>query len=68
MNALEITKTLKANKNGLLWVNDERREAAYHPGNGYCCEVVEYNAATVAKSDPAFGVIDTTDGTTYAAI
>jgi hypothetical protein len=25
MTALEITKTLKANKNGLLWVNDERR-------------------------------------------
>ena len=68
MTALEITKTLKANRKGLLWISDERREAAYHPGNGHFCEVVDYSAATVAKSDPAFGVVDTTDGTTYAAI
>ena len=68
MTALEIIKTMKANRNSLLWINDNRLHAAYHPGNGHVCEVVDYNAATVAKSDPAFGVVDTTDGTTYAAI
>lgn len=68
MTALEITKAMKANRTGLLWINDDRREAAYHPRSGSYCEVVDYNSALVAKSDPAFGVVDTTDGTTYAAI
>jgi hypothetical protein len=68
MNALKITKSLKANRKSLLWINDERRESAFHPNNGAPCESVDYNAAVMAKSDPCFGVVDTTDGTTYAAI
>lgn len=69
MTALEITKAMKSNRKGLLWINDDRREAAYHPNTpSSYCETVDYNDALVAKSDPAFGVVDTTDGTTYAAI
>jgi hypothetical protein len=69
MTALEITKALKSNRSNILWINDERREAAFHPGgNVSACAPVNYNAATIAKGDPAFGVIDQTDGTVYAAI
>jgi hypothetical protein len=69
MTALEITKALKSDRKGILWINDERREAAFHPGgNVSACTPVGYNAATIAKGDPAFGVIDQTDGATYAAI
>jgi hypothetical protein len=67
MNALEITKTLKANRRSVLWVNDDRREAAYHSGTGSYCVPVDYSAATVAKTDPAFVVVEKIDGTTYAA-
>jgi hypothetical protein len=68
MTALEITKAMKADRNGVLWINDERRKAAYHSGIGSYCDVVDYNSAVIAKTDPAFGVVDTRDGTTYAAI
>jgi len=69
MTALEITKALKGNdRKALLWINDERKEAAFHPENGKCCERVNYNAAITAKADPAFVIVDKTDGTTYAAI
>ena len=68
MTALEIVKAMKANRNGILWINDERCKAAYHSGKGPYCNPVKYSAAVMAKTDPAFGVIDTLDGTTYAAI
>jgi hypothetical protein len=69
MTALEITKSLKTCRASILWINDERREAAFHPGgNVSACTPVSYNDATIAKGDPAFGVIDKTDGATYAAI
>lgn len=68
MTALEITKALKANRNGVLWVNDDSKQAAYHPGGGISyCTPVGYNDAILAKTDPAFIVISNTDGNTYAA-
>ena len=69
MTALEITKALKAERSGaLLWINEDRKEAAFHGGAVSYAVAVDFNAALVAKSDPAFGLVDTTDGTTYAAI
>jgi hypothetical protein len=69
MTALEITKALKDERSdALLWINEDRKEAAFHGGAVSCAVAVDFNAAMVAKSDPAFGLVDTTDGTTYAAI
>ena len=68
MTALEIIKALKADRqNAILWINEDRKEAAFHSGVTSYCVTVEFNAAMVAKSDPAFGIIDCTDGHTYAA-
>lgn len=69
MTALEITKALKADRqNAILWINEDRKEAAFHGGAVSYAVSVDFNAAMVAKSDPAFCIVDTTDGTTYAAI
>jgi hypothetical protein len=69
MTALEITKALKAaRKDALLWINEDRMEAAFHSGATSHAVAVDFNAALIAKSDPAFCIVDTTDGTTYAAI
>ena len=69
MTALEITKALKAaRKDALLWINEDRMEAAFHSGATSYAVTVGFNAALVAKGDPAIGIVDTTDGTTYAAI
>tara|TARA_R110000822_G_scaffold302666_1_gene427045 strand:+ start:525 stop:740 length:216 start_codon:yes stop_codon:yes gene_type:complete len=71
MTSLEIIKALKsARSDALLWINEDRKEAAFH---GATADVsyavtVDFNAALVAKSDPALGIVDTTDGTIYAAI
>ena len=69
MTALEITKALKADRqNALLWINEERKQAAFHSGVVSHALTVDFTAALIAKSDPAFCIVDTTDGTTYAAI
>ena len=67
MTALEIIKALKANKNGSLWVNETCRQAAYLPGDGHDHVAVDYNAAKIAKGDPAIAVLQTIDGAVYAA-
>ena len=69
MTAIEITRALKADRrNAVLWINEQRKEAAFHPGNGSYCVAVNYISAMVAKADPAFGIIDETDGRIYAAL
>jgi len=69
MTALEIIKALKADrKNAILWINEDRKEAAFHGGAVSYAVTVDLNAALVAKGDPAIGVVDVTDGTTYAVI
>lgn len=69
MTALEITKALKADRqNALLWINEDRKQAAFHSGVASHSVTLDFNAALVAKSDPNFGIVDTTDGITYAAI
>jgi hypothetical protein len=72
MTALEITIMLKNTRDernpAILWINHERRSAAVHPGGGEaCCIQVTYNDAKVASADPAFNIIDQTDGEIYAA-
>ena len=68
MKTLEITKAMKSNRDSILWINDERKEAAFHPCNGSYCTPVDYFSAVMAKTDPAFGVVDDVDGTIYSAI
>lgn len=69
MNALDIIKSLKADrKNAVLWINEERKEAAFHGGVTSYAVTVDFNAALVAKGDTSVVIIDKTDGTTYAAI
>lgn len=67
MNALDIIKALKANRNNVLWINEERKEAAFHSGVTSYAVTVAFNSALVAKGDPSVVIIDKTDGTTYAA-
>tara|TARA_R110000787_G_scaffold71774_1_gene159829 strand:- start:927 stop:1133 length:207 start_codon:yes stop_codon:yes gene_type:complete len=68
MTTLDIIKAMKSNRNSMLWINDERKEAAFHAGNGSYCTPVEYSSAVMAKTDPAFGVVDAVDGVIYSAI
>ena len=69
MTALAIENLLFStrdkNSPALLWVNHIRREAAVHDGE--YAHVVEYNEAMMARSNPAFSIIDMTDGETLAA-
>tara|TARA_B110000503_G_C6790621_1_gene267101 strand:+ start:321 stop:527 length:207 start_codon:yes stop_codon:yes gene_type:complete len=68
MTTLEVIKSMKSNRNSMLWINEERKEAAFHAGNGSYCTPVEYSSAVMAKTDPAFGVVEVVDGTIYSAI
>jgi|TARA_B110000908_G_C10180648_1_gene415513 hypothetical protein len=68
MTTLDIIKAMKANRNSMLWLNDERKEAAFHSGNGSYCTPVDYFIADMAKTDPAFGVVEDIDGKLYSAI
>ena len=64
MTALEILKAIKKNPHGLLWLSEDRREAAYHDGE--IAHPVDYSAARMARTDPALRIIDTTDGETLS--
>ena len=69
MTALEITKALKADRqNAVLWINEDRKKAAFHSGVTSHAVTVGFKAAIIAKADPSIGIIDQTDGETYAAI
>ena len=64
-----MPRALKADrKNAVLWINEERKEAAFHSGVTPHAVTVDFNSALVAKGDPAIGIIDETDGITYAGI
>jgi hypothetical protein len=66
MTALEILKALKSNPNAMLWINSERHEAAYNDGEDDVGPV-DYQSALLARSDPALGIIDKTDGETLSS-
>ncbi|WP_323012930.1 hypothetical protein [Devosia sp.] len=60
MTALEILNAMKSDKNCILWINHERREAAYHDGQ-YAVPVA-FNNAVLVRSDPAIQIIEKRDG------
>ncbi|BBU58540.1 hypothetical protein KU6B_48050 [Mameliella alba] len=66
MTALEITRALKANRRAMLWISEDWREASFYDGE-YGHKVCP-KAARIARSDPAFSIIDTRGGETLAAI
>lgn len=69
MTALEITRALKSDrKNAILWINEERREAVFHAGPAGHAYPVKFNAAIIARGDPAFGIVERLDGDVYAAM
>jgi hypothetical protein len=65
MSALEMLKSIKRNRNSLLWINSERKEAAFHDGDIACR--VDYESAMLVRTDPSIIIIDKTDGETLAA-
>ena len=65
MTALELLKSIKRNRNSLLWINSERGEAAYHDGD--IAYRVDYESAMLVRSDPSIVIVDKTDGETLAA-
>ena len=65
MTSLEILKSLKRNRNSLLWINSDRKEAAYHDGD--IAYRVDYQSAMLVRPDPSIVIIDKTDGETLAA-
>jgi hypothetical protein len=68
MTALEIIRDLKKNRKNVLWINEDRREAAHLTFAGGRSITVSFGAAMIAKSDPAINVHGIQDGTIYAAI
>jgi hypothetical protein len=69
MTALQILNALKSDpSNAILWINHDRKDAAFHAGRGtVCCVPVAYDDAKMARTDPALNIIDTTDGETLSA-
>jgi hypothetical protein len=68
MTALEIIRDLKKNRKNVLWINEDRRKAAYLTFVSFRSIPVSFEAAMIAKSDPAIGIVEIEDGTVYAAI
>lgn len=62
MTALEILNAMKASRDCILWINHERRDAAFHPGNGGFAIPVTFNNAVLVRSDPAIQIIEKRDG------
>ena len=69
MTTLDILNALKADRqNAILWLNHDRREAAFHAGGATAyCVPVDYSDAKMARTDPALNIIDMTDGETLSA-
>jgi len=68
MTALTIIRTLQANKNAILWLNRDRRQAALsgHDNSGVCAPV-DFNEAIVAKTDTNLRLVEESDGEIYKA-
>lgn len=67
MTALEILNAMKANHNCILWINHERRDAAYHECNGSTAIPVAFNDAVLVRSDPGIQIVEKRDGEILAA-
>ena len=62
MSALNIIRTLKADRNRVLWINHERREAALSPDDNSVCTPVDYNDALIARTDTSLCIAGECDG------
>ena len=62
MTALKIIRTLKADRNRVLWISHERREAALSPDADSVCLPLDYEEARVARTDTNLGVVEQCDG------
>ena len=62
MTALQIIRTLKADRNRVLWINHDRREAALSPDADSVCLPLDYSEACVARTDTNLGVVEECDG------
>ena len=55
---------LKSNEKGLLWINRERKRAAFHDGN--TSYAVRYTSALAVLRKASVNLISEEDGETYA--
>lgn len=62
MTALQMLNGLKSSHDHILWLNADRREAAYHGNDGSMCTPVDFNDACLVRSDPAIYVVEQRDG------
>lgn len=58
MTALQLLNALKSDRaNAVLWIDHDRREAAFHPGRGEVyATVIDYSNAMTARTDPALNI------------
>ena len=69
LTALTIIRTLKSDRNRVLWINHERREAALSPAADSACVPVDYSEAKIARTDTSLRVeCEQTDGEIISAI
>ena len=62
MTALKIIRTLKADRNRVLWISHDRREAALSPGANSVCMPLDYREACLARTDTNLCVAGECDG------
>jgi len=54
MTSLDMLQTLKRDRNTVLWIAADLRQARFH--DGHCGHVVDYEEAMLVRPDPAIGV------------
>jgi hypothetical protein len=67
MTALEIIKHLQNNRRDVLWLNDDRREAALRLISQSRCIPVDFSEARVARTDTGLQIVEECDGEIVAA-
>jgi len=60
MTALQIIRGVQAG--GVLWVNHERREAAFSSRARSACTPLDYNEAVMARTDTNLRIAEECDG------
>jgi len=68
MTALQIINHLQANRSDVLWLNEDRREAALLFANKSCCTPVDFNEARVARTDTNLRIAEECDGEIVEAV
>lgn len=66
-SALEILKTLKADRGAILWLHRERKQAALAISGQPGGIPVSLNDALIAKADPSIRCLPCADGELFAA-